>query len=851
MFLFLVSFFTRPLFALDSEDPLFPAGLPQVEWIEFKASGFSKPVAGVIFNQQNPTCCGVTLGGLGTGSLDIETAGTLGFNCIFNPPNWPRGRSPQLQLPFLGLSLGQDVWVLATQKFIDGGTIDGCTDPMNPFRLGDIPPDLLSQWQTKVPPIEGVRAVKDIRYWGHFPVIDMEYETSAPIRVALRAWSSFIPGDMIASRIPGAVFEIRLRNDSDVAQKGTLAFSFPGPNSQTQTYPTLAEEDGIKVFQQRNPLVDDYGRFRSRNVTEKQLKGVQVTSVSEKTVSYFLGVMDHQKVRLGKGLALDPKAWSRISTQLPQPNAEGDLSAWANTLEQLSSDKKGFESTDSSASVAVDFELKPGKTKIIKYILTWYSPYWRGMTYDNVACDNFDDHKHSRWPPVTDQSDTRRENYTAMYALDYQNAFEVAQSLYTKHEKLLKRVFAWQQAVYRDTKLPLWLRDCLVNNLYLIPENAYWAQPNDPVEWAAPLGAFGLDECPRGCSAMGCIVSNWYGDLPLTYFFPDLERMILRNYKEYMRPDGAIALMFAPGDFTIPCFEWLAPLNGSCFTDIVHRLWMRTGDDTILEEFYPAVKRNMIFTMNMKAPPEGIISAPWMGRGQEWWEHTPVQGMVSHLGGMRLAQLRITERIAEHKGDNEFAEQCRNWYDQGSALLEKHLWNGDYYVFYHNLENGEKSDLIMSSQLDGEWSIFLNGLGQGVFQPDRAAKALDTIYKKCLVDPGLVGFTDPHKGELLLEYGTFPPEINIVGMTYLYHGQRDRGIEIIRRNMDNIVLRQRHAWDSPNLIRCDDGRRTYGSDYFQNMALWAVPAALAGQDLTGPCQPGGLAYRVLDAASPN
>ena len=331
MFVFLVSFFTSVSLALDSEGQFFQAGLPEVEWTEFKAAGFSKPVAGVIFNQENPTCCGVALGGLGTGSLDIETSGTLGFNCIFNPPNWPRGRSPQLQLPFLGLSLGQDVWVLTTQKFIDGGTIDGCTDPMNPFRLGKIPPELLAQWQSKVPKIEGVRAVKEIRYWGHYPVVDMEYETDAPVSVALRGWSPFIPGDMIASRIPGAVFEIHLRNNSDVAQKGTLAFSFPGPNRQTESYPTLAEEEGIKVFQQRNPLVDDYGQFRSRNITEKKLKGVQVTSVSEKTVSYFLGVMDNQNVRLGKGLALDPKAWSRISTQLPQLNTEGDLSAWGNT----------------------------------------------------------------------------------------------------------------------------------------------------------------------------------------------------------------------------------------------------------------------------------------------------------------------------------------------------------------------------------------------------------------------------------------------------------------------------------------------------------------------------------------
>lgn len=348
--------------------------------------------------------------------------------------------------------------------------------------------------------------------------------------------------------------------------------------------------------------------------------------------------------------------------------------------------------------------------------------------------------------------------YTAMYARDFADALEPARKLLLDHQRLLRRVLAWQQAIYTDQTLPLWLRDCLVNNLNLLPENAYWAQPNAPIQWAAPLGAFGLDECPRGCSSMGCVVSNWYGDMPLTYFFPDLERAILRDYMQYMRPDGAIALMFAAGDFTIPCFEWLGPLNASCFVDMVHRLWRRTGDDAILREFYPAVKQSTLYTMNMKPAPEGIISAPWVGRGQEWWEHTPVQGMVSHLGGVRLAQLRLAERLAEKMQDAEFAQQCRAWYQQGSELLEKNLWTGEYYMFFNDQENAKKSLLIMSSQLDGDWSMFLNGVGSGVFAPDRAAKALETIRKTCLVDCGLAGFADPNGKALLLEYGTFPPK---------------------------------------------------------------------------------------------
>jgi hypothetical protein len=31
--------------------------------------------------------------------------------------------------------------------------------------------------------------------------------------------------------------------------------------------------------------------------------------------------------------------------------------------------------------------------------------------------------------------------------------------------------------------------------------------------------------------------------------------------------------------------------------------------------------------------------------------------------------------------------------------------------------------------------------------------------------------------------------------------------------------------------------------------LWSVPAAMAGQDLSGPCKPGGLVDRILKAGA--
>jgi hypothetical protein len=56
----------------------------------------------------------------------------------------------------------------------------------------------------------------------------------------------------------------------------------------------------------------------------------------------------------------------------------------------------------------------------------------------------------------------------------------------------------------------------------------------------------------------------------------------------------------------------------------------------------------------------------------------------------------------------------------------------------------------------------------------------------------------------------------------------------------------------PNIMRgdTDTGERTFGNDYYQDLMLWSLPAALAGQDFAAPSQPGGLVDRIIQAAAP-
>src|SRR5450759_1561657 len=90
------------------EHTLFPTNLSQKEWNEFSARGYSTPVIGVIYQGSNPPECGLPLGGIDTGCLDLEASGELGYSSIFNSLTPRRG---PLHVPFLGISLNRQSWV--------------------------------------------------------------------------------------------------------------------------------------------------------------------------------------------------------------------------------------------------------------------------------------------------------------------------------------------------------------------------------------------------------------------------------------------------------------------------------------------------------------------------------------------------------------------------------------------------------------------------------------------------------------------------------------------------------------------------------------------------------------------
>ena len=180
---------------------LFPGRLKEREYVTFPADGFSTPVTGVIY-RGGDMLPGMPLGGIGTGFMALGTDGTFEYvNTLFNT-YLQRGAShpgresvPTHRLPFLGMSLGGETTVCSLKE------------------------------------IDGVDGVREIDYWGHYPVADLQFNTGRPVQVGLRAWTPFYPGDAVRSNTPGSVFEVRLHNRTSKPQKGTLAFSFSHPSN--------------------------------------------------------------------------------------------------------------------------------------------------------------------------------------------------------------------------------------------------------------------------------------------------------------------------------------------------------------------------------------------------------------------------------------------------------------------------------------------------------------------------------------------------------------------------------------------------------------------------------------------
>jgi hypothetical protein len=189
--------------------------------------------------------------------------------------------------------------------------------------------------------------------------------------------------------------------------------------------------------------------------------------------------------------------------------------------------------------------------------------------------------------------------------------------------------------------------------------------------------------------------------------------------------------------------------------------------------------------------------------------------------------------------------------------MEAYLWTGSYYLQHKDIASGEVADEIMGYQLDGEFMACFGGLPEGIIPRERVQTTLETLRRMGDGPWGTRTWSDPEGGPVKpgafdtgywSPHGVHAPGALMLAMTYMYRGEKEYGLDLARRIMENMVCKQRWTWDMPILYRADTGEGIWGNDYNQMMICWAFPAAIEGKDVTGCAAPGGLVDRIIRAA---
>ena len=342
---------------------LFSPGLKGAEWNTFNAAGYPKPVSGICYRTKPPgyfglyidkplPVSGMPLGGIDTGALYLEPSGLLGYTSIFNhltPVGGP------LNTPYLAIASGGRAWIFGT-----GQTKHYAGNNRPSLGIG----------------VPG--GMQESEYWGHYPIADIEYKTDAPVKIGVRSWSPFIPGDAKVSNTPGAVFEVHLRNEGKSAHQGTLVFNFPGFADHHSRDYSIGWPNMPKKPVMPPPQI-------SRRAAPAGLKGVWVEEKSW-GMSYVLAVAEENGVRAGGALGFNGDTWNAVEKKLPS-TSEGD---------------------DGGSSLAVDYQIAPGGEKVIRIILAWYAPEWEGNGNPGTGGERIrpTPRRERRFPPPASASPT-------------------------------------------------------------------------------------------------------------------------------------------------------------------------------------------------------------------------------------------------------------------------------------------------------------------------------------------------------------------------------------------------------------------------------------------------------------
>jgi len=672
----------------------------------------------------------------------------------------------------------------------------------------------LSSWKWDYPTGAG-------DYYALYPKSWYDYRWEKfPAHVVLEQFSPVLPNNYRESSYPVAVYRWHAENPTDKPVTVSVLLSWTnmlgwfrdfGPNMRSSldhgnfnVFADEAEAGGNRV----KGIVFD--RTRPHSDVQDDFDG-----------QWAIASVESPGVEITYQTTFEPTSGNDVWTPFSK---DGRLSnnnrRWVSSGENL------------AGAIAVRFTLKPGEKRVVPMTIAWDMP-------------------------VVQFGSGRKwyRHYTDFYGTSGTNAFKIAKDGLQNAEKWSDEIDAWQAPYVNDESKPLWYRGELFNEMYILTDGgSFWGRPVDSPPKTRQT--FSFMEC-FDYPFHSTLDVLFYGDMPLTKFWPDLDKQIMRQFADSVPEDltekyewtwkmqQTKSLQFrerkakgaVPHDLGVPqedpfklpnAFSWQntndwKDLN-SKFVLMIYKDYIFTGkkDTAFLKYTWPAIQEALEHLRQFDRTGDGLPQGD--NYPDQTYDEWIVHGESAYCGGLWLAALRAAEEIGDTLGDKAAATKYHEWFEKGQKTYISKLWTGDYFR-YDTLS--EYRDNVQADQLAGQWYANMTGLGDLV-PHDMQVKALKKIFD--------LNVMKIHNGEMGAVNGSLPDGTLITtneqvqevwtGTTFgaaalmLSDGLKDEGYRtawgVYHTNYETegYWFRTPEAWDITGHYRA--------SMYMRPAAIWAM-----------------------------
>ena len=728
------------------------------------------------------------VGGIGTGTISLGGRGELRDWELMNTP--AKG--------FTGVETGNDAPFLAIRA--DGGSRSFSSILEGPL----LDHEYLSP-MGKGANHYGMPRFHRARFAAAYPYGAVKLEDDAsPVRVQVRAFNPFVPGDSAASSLPVATFTVAVSNLTDaplaVSVMGALR-NFIGNSGRKPKFDWLGDRIS-------SGATNNVNAFRA----EDGIRGLYLTS---------------------KGVARNDIAWGTLALTTADRGEvtyrtdtikgvwfEGLRDIWTEFTEKgrLTTEGKGPSGDRQPwAALCLAKKVPAHGTETFTFHFTWSFPNRLDWGYKSVIGNH--------------------------YAGLYPDAWNAARRIIPTLPALERRSRAFAEA-FLATDYPECVKEAALFNLATLRSPTVFRIPSGHLMgWEGVSNWEGL--CCGNCTHV------WNYEQATAFLFADLARTMRDVEFNYATRTNGLMMFRADLPLSAATGNGASKhpaADGQLGTVMkAYREWLNCGDREWLKAIWPRVKLVLSFvwskdgTWNWDADGDGVME----GRQHNTMD-VDYYGPNPQMQFWYLGALRAAEELAKVVGDDDFAAECARKFAVGREKSDQLLFNGEYYE--HRQTPGDTHTFQLGpgclvDQLVGQTFARLVGLGElGVGGHTR--QAITSVWKYNRVENASRNFCSQRGYMLGDEAGLlmaswprgkincpFPySEEAMTGFEYVaatemvYAGMEKEAVETVRSVRARHDGAKRNPYSEPEC----------GHHYARSMASWGVHLAWSGFHFSAP-----------------